>query len=81
VFGMDSRALMGHLDALGIQTRPLWRPLHLLEPYREAAAWTNGVAERLYADALSLPSSVGLTLEDARRVAAAIETVGMSRRP
>ena len=75
LFGMASRALSGELGAMGIQTRPLWCPLNRLPPYREAQAWNIGVAGRLYAEALSLPCSVGLTLDEARHVAGCIATI------
>jgi perosamine synthetase len=74
-FGMDSRALLRELSDRGIQTRPLWCPLHRLRPYREAQAWNISVADRLYAEALSLPCSVGLTLEEARYVAGCIAMI------
>lgn len=74
-FGMDSRALLRELDQRGIQTRPLWCPLHKLPPYREAQAWNITVAEQLYADALSLPCSVGLTLDEAGNVARCIAQI------
>ena len=60
-YGMDSRALLRQLEQAGIQTRLLWQPLHQSPIY--AASYAGGgcpVAERLYRDALSLPSSVGL---------------------
>jgi perosamine synthetase len=71
-FGIDSRALLRELDERGIQTRPLWCPLHKLPPYREAQAWNISVAETLYADALSLPCSVGISLDEVRHVARCI---------
>jgi perosamine synthetase len=80
-FGMDSRALLRELSAKSIQTRPLWCPLHRLQPYRDAQAWNISVAERLYADALSLPCSVGLTLEEARYVAGCIASIRGQHHP
>ena len=79
-FGMNSRALLRELDAAGIQTRPLWCPLHRLPPYQEAQAWNISVADRLHADALSLPSSVGLSIDEARQVAHSIATIQSRRR-
>ena len=67
-FAVDSRALMAKLQELNIQSRPLWRPMHLLTPYKSAQAYRIEVAERLYRDALSLPCSVGLTGADQERV-------------
>lgn len=71
-FGRSSRSLMRYLAEQGIQARPLWQPLHLSPPYRSAEALLSGVAERLNRDALSLPSSVGLTRKDFERVVDAV---------
>ncbi|HEX7294113.1 MAG TPA: LegC family aminotransferase [Pyrinomonadaceae bacterium] len=67
-FGVDSRTLMKRLGSRGIQARPLWQPLHRSSAHPEAH-WTGGdVADRLNRQALSLPSSVGLSDEDLDRV-------------
>lgn len=71
-FGMSSRALLKHLGSLGIQTRPLWQPIHLSPAHAGAQAFRCDTAERLYRDALSLPCSVGLSEVDQERVIAAI---------
>lgn len=67
-YGMDSRALMGQLTQLGIQSRPLFQPGHLSPAHAGSQAWQQGVAERIHRDALSLPSSVGLDQQDQERV-------------
>jgi dTDP-4-amino-4,6-dideoxygalactose transaminase len=70
---LDSRALMAALAQEGIQSRPLWQPLHL-SPAHEGAQVVGGrVAERLWKEALSLPSSVGLSQGDQARVIEAVE--------
>ncbi len=53
------------LRALGIESRPLWRPIHLLRPYQGCEVVGGGQAESLYARGISLPSSVGLSLREA----------------
>lgn len=67
-YGMNSRALLHFLQREGIQTRPLWQPLHLSKAHQGASRTECSVAERLNRDALSLPSSVGLTTEAQDRV-------------
>jgi perosamine synthetase len=69
---LDSRALMRELQARGIQSRPLWHPIHTLPPYSECPAYRVETADQLYHRALSLPCSVGLPPADQTRV---IETV------
>ncbi len=58
--GLDARGLMRRLDARGIQTRPLWQPLHLSPVHAQCQAVVRGRAERLWQRCLSLPSSVDL---------------------
>lgn len=67
-YGMDSRALLQHLRAHGIQTRPLWQPLHLSPAHQYLQHGTYPIAEHLYRDALSLPCSVGLTPQQQQTV-------------
>lgn len=59
--GVGSRALMKQLDAKKIQTRPLWQPIHRSPAHKESGNVACPVADRLCQQALSLPSSVGLT--------------------
>jgi perosamine synthetase len=75
-YGMDSRRLLRQLAEADIQTRPLWEPLHLSRVYAGMSATDCPVAERLYAQALSLPCSVGLRSEEQERTIAAIRARG-----
>ncbi len=66
--GMSSRALLRYLDGNGIQTRPLWQPMHLSPAHRGSYATDCSVAERLHRQAISLPCSVGIKEEERTRV-------------
>ncbi|HSP16246.1 MAG TPA: LegC family aminotransferase [Thermoanaerobaculia bacterium] len=68
-FGMDSRGLMTALKRDNVESRPLWRPLHMLPPHRNSQHFLSGVSESLYRDALSIPCSVGLSRDDVTAVA------------
>jgi perosamine synthetase len=72
-YGMSSRALMRELQQRGIQSRPLWHPVHSLTPYKHELAYHVETADTLYRDALSLPCSVGLTDEQQTRVIHALQ--------
>jgi perosamine synthetase len=69
---INSRELLRELAAKGIQTRPLWQPIHrsLAHGLSQSTACPN--SDTLFDRALSLPCSVGLTAEAQQRV---IETV------
>lgn len=65
LFGMDSRRVIQCLAERGIETRPLWQPVHMSPAHATAnrASYPIAeypIAERLYGEALSLPSSVRL---------------------
>jgi len=72
VFGATSRELVAALDAVGVQARPLWQPVHLSPAHRGHVSPACPVAERLNRDAVSLPSSVGLTAVEQQRVIALV---------
>jgi perosamine synthetase len=67
-----SRTLLRTLAADGIQTRPIWQPLHRSPAHRGAEVVGGGVAERLSDGSLSLPCSPSLTEADQDRVIAAV---------
>ena len=52
-----------------IETRLLWRPMHMQPIYADAPAYLNGVSERLFDHGLCLPSSTTHSDEQIRRVA------------
>ena len=59
-FGSDSRTLLKKLNSLGIQTRPLWQPMHLSPAHADLNPNDCPVANQLYRDGLSIPCSVNL---------------------
>jgi perosamine synthetase len=77
-YGLDSRELMGQLGRAGVQTRPLWQPLHRSPAQAGAQSYLCEVADRLNKEALSLPSSVGLRSESQNKV---IELIRQCRKP
>ena len=56
------------LDAENIETRPLWKPMHLQPVFKDAPFYGNGTSERLFEMGLCLPSGPTLTDEDIERV-------------
>lgn len=56
------------MEAANIETRPLWKPMHLQPVFANVPYYGNGVAEHLFETGLCLPSGAGLTDEDLLRV-------------
>lgn len=77
--GISSRAKLRALAQAGIDTRPLWQPMHLSPVHQAQARGAYPVSDRLYAQGLSLPCSVGLTDAQQDRVIAAFRE-GIRRR-
>ena len=60
------------LDENNIESRPLWKPMHLQPVFKNAPFYGNGTSERLFEIGLCLPSGPTLTDEDIERVAKVI---------
>ena len=61
------------LDQEGIESRPLWKPMHKQPVYRHAVAYINGVSEALFKRGLCLPSGPMVTDEDVKRIVEVIK--------
>ncbi len=61
------------LDADNIESRPLWKPMHLQPVFKDAPYYGNGTSKRLFEIGLCLPSGPTLTDEDIVRVSLVIK--------
>ena len=61
-------AMRMSLDAAGIESRPLWKPMHCQPVYRNAPAYVSGVSESLFRVGLCLPSGPCVTDDDVRYI-------------
>ncbi|MEH6538365.1 MAG: aminotransferase class I/II-fold pyridoxal phosphate-dependent enzyme [Psychroserpens sp.] len=62
------------LEALNIETRPLWKPMHQQPVFKDAPRYLNGVSDDLFEKGLCLPSGSNLTEYELNRVTSAIKT-------
>jgi dTDP-4-amino-4,6-dideoxygalactose transaminase len=56
------------LESKNIETRPLWKPMHLQPIFKNCLHFTNGVSETLFQKGLCLPSGSNLTDENIVKV-------------
>lgn len=61
------------LDALGIEARPLWKPMHKQPVYQDCPAYLNGVSEGLFKVGLCLPSGPCVTDDDVHYIVESIK--------
>ena len=73
--GINRETLRLALEAENIESRPLWKPMHLQPVFEKYPYYGNKVAETLFENGLCLPSGSNLTDEDRERIAAVIGSV------
>lgn len=66
---VSADVLRQKLASHNIETRLLWRPMHMQPVYEDAPAYVNGVSQRLFGHGLCLPSSTTLSDEQVQYVA------------
>lgn len=71
--GITRETLRMALEAENIESRPLWKPMHLQPVFKKHPYYGKQVAETLFKNGLCLPSGSNLTEEDRQRIAAVIE--------
>ena len=51
-----------------IESRPLWKPMHLQPVFQNAPAYVNGVSEKIFQHGLCLPSGPWVSDKDVQRI-------------
>ena len=75
VSGIDREKVRLALQNQNIETRPLWKPMHLQPVFSGCECFDSGVSKELFKDGLCLPSGSNLTEEDLSRVITGIKNV------
>lgn len=70
---LNVEALRITLSMAGIESRPLWKPMHRQPVYKDAPAYVNGVSEQLFKKGLCLPSGPMVSDDDVARIVATIK--------
>ena len=63
------------LDAENIESRPLWKPMHLQPVYQDAKFYGSGICEELFEKGLCLPSGSNLSEEEFDRIFFALSNI------
>ena len=71
--GFTSTDLRLDLEKSNIESRPLWKPMHLQPIFKTAPYYGSDISEHLFKNGLCLPSGSNLTLDDKNRIKKAIE--------
>lgn len=73
--GITREDLRLHFGNHNIESRPLWKPMHLQPVFSGCPAYINGISERLFETGLCLPSSSNITDEEREKVAEEVKRV------
>jgi len=73
--GIDRETVRLTLEAQNIESRPLWKPMHLQPIFEKYPYYGNKVAENLFEKGLCLPSGSNLTAEDRTRIGSVISSL------
>lgn len=63
------------LEKENIETRPLWKPMHLQPVFNGCKSFVNGVSQDLFNRGLCLPSGSSLTIEEKYRIVSKIKEI------
>jgi dTDP-4-amino-4,6-dideoxygalactose transaminase len=63
------------LEKENIESRPLWKPMHLQPVFQSCRVRGGSVTEKLFAEGLCLPSGSGMTADDQQRIVGIIRKV------
>lgn len=74
-FGATAEEIRQHLASQSIESRPVWKPMHLQPVFAGCRKAGGEVSERLFAHGLCLPSGSSLDVGDLERVVAAFLSV------
>ena len=66
--GRDRESLRLELEKANIESRPLWKPMHLQPIFEKYPYYGGTVCENLFTDGLCLPSGSNLGESDIRRI-------------
>jgi len=66
--GTNRETLRLAFEQENIETRPLWKPMHMQPIFHHCLSYTDGTAEHLFENGLCLPSSSNLTDESKARI-------------
>ncbi len=73
-FGVDHETVRLALEAKNIESRPIWKPMHL-QPVFEGFGCIGGqVAEALFREGLCLPSGTAMSKEDLNRIVSVLRS-------
>lgn len=73
--GITCEDIYAALEKDNIESRPLWKPMHLQPVFKNCPSYTNDISEKLFNSGLCLPSGTNISKQDLNRVLLQIKKV------
>jgi UDP-N-acetylbacillosamine transaminase len=64
----DFNKIMKALENINVESRPLWKPMHMQPLFKNSKTYLNGTSEKLYKKGLCLASSTIMTKNDVKMI-------------
>ena len=74
-FGVSHLNIIDTLEANNIESRPVWKPLHMQKAFADCRVVGGSVAESLFATGICLPSGTAMTDDDLVRICKIIRSL------
>ena len=71
----DFNEVMEGLEEINVESRPLWKPMHMQKLFKDAKSYLDGTSEALFTKGLCVASSTVMTKEDVKMICDKIKKV------
>lgn len=72
---VNPKKVIQALDNINVESRPLWKPMHLQPLFRDSKKYVDGTSQVLFEQGLCLASSTTMTKDDVKRICEVIKSV------
>jgi UDP-N-acetylbacillosamine transaminase len=69
----DYNKVMEALEKINVESRPLWKPMHMQKLFKECKTHLDGTSERLFDKGLCVASSTTMTRDDVKSICETIK--------
>ena len=77
-FGATHEDVIVALEKQDIESRPVWKPLHLQKAFSQYRVVGGNISEKLFNAGICLPSGTAMSTQDIDRICKIIRSVGRS---
>jgi UDP-N-acetylbacillosamine transaminase len=71
----DFNKIMKALEDINVESRPLWKPMHMQPLFKDAKSYLDGTSEELYQKGLCLASSTTMVKDDVKMICNTIKEI------